>query len=108
MKCHFYGLHFHSYKPNGNFSNIGYKKISSTTSSLSSGRLKLQIAITLIMMYGVEMNKTIKILCNIKDELKARLTAAVNNLNKLTVSKACRWFESHLETVFVACSDIVK
>ena len=51
-------------------------------------------------MWGGAVERAIKkTLCTTKDELKAKITAAFTNLNKETVRKACRWFQSHLEAM---------
>ena len=40
-----------------------------------------------------------KILCNIKDELKAKIAAIFINLKKRTVRMAGRRFQNHLESM---------
>ena len=52
-----------------------------------------------------EANKT---LCNIKDELKARIIAPFTNLNKETIGKACKQFQSFLGAMVEAKFDFFK
>ena len=52
--------------------------------------------------------ETKKNLCNIKDELKARIKAAFTNLNKVTLGKVCRRFPSHLEAVVKASTNFFE
>ena len=46
--------------------------------------------------------------CNTKDEVKARITAAFNNLNKKTVGKNCRRFGSRLEALVEVNGDFFE
>ena len=52
-----------------------------------------------------EANKT---QCNIKNELKARITATFTNLSKKTVRKSCRRFQSCVETVIEPNGDFFE
>ena len=61
---------------------LGCPKISASTSPLTSGRLTLQIAISLIIMCGVRLSETNISPCNTKDKLKARITTPFSNLKK--------------------------
>ena len=72
--------------------SLSCKKISATASPLTSDRLTPQIAIPWIIMWGAVKRKTNKTPCKTYDELKARITVAINKLNKKTVGKACRSF----------------
>ena len=80
--------------------SVGWEKISATTSSLTSGCLTPQIAISLIMC-GVWLSEKPTKLCPTA-RIKARIIAAFTNLNKETIGKICRRFQSHLEVMVEA------
>ena len=58
-------------------------------------------------MWGTVEQETKQTLYNTKDELKARTMAAFINLNKETIGKTCRRFQSHLEAVVEANGDFL-
>ena len=76
-------------------SSLGSQKISMTTSPLTSGCLTPQIAISLIIICGMQLTE------KLKEKLKVKIIASFTNLNKETFSKACRNFRSYLAAVVV-------
>ena len=64
---------------------------------LISGHLTPQIAVSLIIMCKAWLSE--RLLCSAKDELKARIIVAFTNLNKETIGKSCRRFQSCLEAM---------
>ena len=58
-------------------------------------------------VWSAVKQETNKILCNTKDELKARISTAFTNLNK-TVQKSFRKFRNRLETVIEANGDFFE
>ncbi|CAI9715721.1 Hypothetical predicted protein [Octopus vulgaris] len=87
----------------------GCQTISATTSPLTSGHLTRQTAAPLdYHMWDTVERETNKTCYNTKDELKARIMAAFTNLNKETVQKSCRRFESRLEAIVEANGDFIE
>ena len=72
------------------------------------GCLTPQIAIPLIIMCGVQLSENLKKLCDTKDELKERIMAAFSSLNKETIRKACRKFQSCLVAMGEASDDFFE
>ena len=62
--------------------NFSCQKIPVTTLPLTSGCLSLQIAIPLIIICEAWLSERPIKLCNIKDELKAKIMTAFTNLNR--------------------------
>ena len=88
--------------------SVGCQKISVTISPKTYCRLIPQITIPLDYCVWSAVEREInKTPGNIKDKLKARLTAIFTNLNK-TVGKACRRFWSRLEAVVKANGNFFK
>ena len=73
---------------------VHWAKFSANISLVTFDRLTPQIAIALIIMCEAWLNERPARLCNIKNKLKAKITAAFTNLNKEIVEKACRRFRS--------------
>lgn len=59
-------------------------------------------------VWGAVERETNKTPCKTKDELKARIMATFNNLNKETVQKSCSRFRSRLEAVVEANGDFIE
>lgn len=54
------------------------------------------------------MRETNKTCCSPKDKLKAKIIAALTDLNDETIEKSCRRFRSHLDAVVEADGDLVE
>ena len=59
-------------------------------------------------VWGTVECETNKILCNTKDELEARIMALFTNLNKDTIRKVSRRFQSRLEAMVKTNGDFFK
>ena len=92
--------------------SVDCEKISVTISPLTSTCLIHKVAIPLITICGAWLRErereTNKTLCNTKDGLKARIIATFIYLNKETIGKIFRRFQTYLEAVVEANGNFLK